>query len=191
MTTIVNGQCSTFGIHRIIFTAYSLAVVGVIPPVILGVFGYLTYRNIRQAHNRIQPVINNEINANNSLRRRDRELWTMIISETFVYILTASLFPITLAQMLITQNLLTNKSVQYLQIESFLFFIATLLLFINRATPFYVYLIVSKPFRRNFVQLIIKFYRKLTRQQQQQQREQPVQIVDRTHQASRIQDTRV
>jgi ABC-type methionine transport system permease subunit len=113
----------------------------------------------------------------------------MIISETFVYILTASFLPIFIAQMLITQNLLTNKSVQYLQIESFLYFIATLLVGINRATPFYIYLIVSKPFRRNFVQLFIKFYRKLTRQQQQQQ--QPVQIVDRTHQASRIQDTRV
>jgi hypothetical protein len=150
----------------------------------LGVFGYLAYRNMRQAHNRIQPVINNEINTNNYLRRRDRDLWTMAISEALFYVLTASFFPINLIQMLISQNLIPNKSVQYLQIQSFLFFIIIFLVLINHASPFYIYLIVSKPFRRNFKQLIIRFYQKLTRQQ-------PALIVARRHQTSTVGDTPV
>jgi hypothetical protein len=167
ITTIVNGQCNTFGIDGIIVSAYIVVFIGFLPPVTLGVFGYLAYRNMRQAHNRIQPVINNEINTNNSMRRRDRELWVMVMSEVLVYILTASFFAIDFTQMLIGQNIIPHQSVQYSQIQSFLFFISNLLLFINRSSPFYIYLIVSKSFRRHFIQF------------------------GRTHQASTIRDTRV
>ncbi len=94
-----------------------------------------SYRNMRQAHNRIQPVPNNQININNTMGRRDRELWVMVISEVLVYILTASFYPITVIEMLISQNIISNKSVQYLQIESFLSFIGLFVLFINCALP--------------------------------------------------------
>jgi hypothetical protein len=90
---------------------------------------------MRQAHNRIQPVPNNQININNTMGRRDRELWVMVISEVLVYILTASFYPITVIEMLISQNIISNKSVQYLQIESFLSFIGLFVLFINCALP--------------------------------------------------------
>ncbi len=186
ISTIVNGKCHTFGTDGIITSVYLVVFIGFLPPIILGVFGYLAYRNMRQVHNRIQPVINNQINANNFAKRRDRELWIMVISEALVYILTASLFPISLTEMLISQNIIPNKSIQYLQIESFLLFISSWLLFINRATPFYICLIVSKQFRQNFKQLIIRFYQKLTRQQPQ-----PVHIVGRTQQGSTIRDTAV
>jgi hypothetical protein len=186
MTTIVSGQCGTFGTYGIMMSVYLLVFIGFLPPIILGVFGYLAYRNMRQVYNRIHPVISNELNRNNPIGRRDRELWIMVISEALVYILTASFFPICLTEMLISQTIIPKKSVQYLQIEYFLLFITSWLLFINRATPFYICFIVSKQFRRNFKQLIIKIYQKLTRQQPQ-----PVQIVDRRHQASTIQDTLV
>jgi hypothetical protein len=186
ISTIANGRCGTLGTNAIIISVYLLVFIGFLPPIVLGVFGYLAYRNMRQVHNRIQPVINNEINTKNSIGRRDREMWTMVISEALVYILTASFFPIILTEMLISQNIIPNKSFQYLQIESFLLFIASWLLFINRATPFYICFIVSKQFRRNFKRLIIKFYQKLTRQQPQ-----PVQMVGRTHQASTMRDTYV
>jgi uncharacterized membrane protein len=185
MSTIVNGQCGTFGIYGTIVSAYLIVFIGLLPPVTLGVFGYLAYRNMRQAHNRIQPVINNEINTNNFMRRRDRELWTMVISEVLVYILTACFYPITLIEMLISQNIIPKKSIQYLQVESFLSFLGFFLLYINRALPFYIYLIVSKPFRRNFVQLFIKFYQKLRRQQQS------VEAVPRTDQQLTIRDAHV
>jgi hypothetical protein len=85
---------------------------------------------------------------------------------------------------MISQNIIPNKSVEYLQIESFFSFLGFFLLFMNRALPFYIYLIVSKPFRRNFIELIIKFYQKVRRQEPQ-----PVQIVGRTHQASTMRNT--
>jgi hypothetical protein len=118
------------------------------------------------------------------MRRRDRELWVMVISEVLVYIITVVFYPISVIEMMISQNIIPNKSVEYLQIESLFYFLGFFLLLMNRALPFYIYLIVSKQFRRNFIQLIIKFYQKVTRQQSQ-----PVQIVGRTHQASTMRDT--
>jgi hypothetical protein len=184
ITTVVNGKCGTYGIYGTITSVYSIIFIGLVPIMILCIFGYLAYRNTRQAHNRIQPVLNNQININNPMRRRDRELWVMVISEVLVYIITVIFYPITVIEVLISQNIIPNKSVEYLQIESFLFFLGFFLLFMNRALPFYIYLIVSKRFRRNFIQLIIKFHQKRRREEPQ-----PVQIVGRTHQASAMRDT--
>jgi hypothetical protein len=85
--------------------------------------------------------------------------------------------------MLISEYVIPNKSFQYLQIEIFIVNIAVFLLFVNSAAPFYTYLISSKSFRRDFKQLIINSYRKLTRQT-------PVEIVARTGRRLKQQETR-
>ena len=64
-------------------------------------------------------------------------------------------------EIVITQYVMPNKSFQYFQIEIFISNIATFLLSINSAAPFYTYLIASKSFRQDFKQLIINSYRKL------------------------------
>ena len=65
---------------------------------------------------------------------------------------------------MVSEYILPNKSLQYSQIEIFILNISFFLLFINNAAPFYTYLIVSKPFRHDFKQLIMNVYRKLRRQ---------------------------
>jgi hypothetical protein len=184
MQTVVNGQCVRIGIYSTIYTFYAILFVGSMPPIILGIFGYLTYRNMRQMHLRVQPVTSNTTNGNNSIQRRDRDLLILVISEVFVYITTATLFPLILLEMMISKYLISNKSVQYSQIEGFILTIAYLLLFINSAAPFYTYLIASKAFSRDFKQLIRNSYRKLTRQQ-------IILPVTSINQASTKRDTRV
>jgi hypothetical protein len=164
MTTIINGQCGTFGIYAKIYTIYVLIFVGLIPPIISGIFGCLTYRNMRQRHIRIQPVVQNTNNANISIRRQDRDLLIIVIAEVFVYIITNTPYPLILLEMMISQYIIPNKSVQYSQIESFILTIAFLSIFVNYAAPFYIYLISSKSFRRDFKKLIINIYQKLRRQ---------------------------
>jgi len=66
--------------------------------------------------------------------------------------------------MMISGYVISNKSSQYIQIEYFILNIAYLLLFVNAAIPFYIYLISAKSFRRDLKQLIINVYRKLRRQ---------------------------
>ncbi|CAF3136025.1 unnamed protein product [Rotaria sp. Silwood2] len=129
MTTIINGQCGQFGIYSTIFTVYVIIFVGLIPPIILSLFGYLTYHNMRQRLLRIQSVVGNAIHANISIhRRRDRELLIIVIYEIFIYVITATPYPFILLEMMISRYMISNKSVQYLQIESFILSICILII---------------------------------------------------------------
>jgi hypothetical protein len=134
---------------------------------------------------RVQPVGQNTINVNNNIHRRDRDLLIIVIAEVIVYVVTTALFPLIQSEMLVTQYVLPNKSFQYVQIEIFILNIAVFLLAVNSAAPFYTYLISSKSFRRDFKQLIINSYWKLTGQTP------VVQIVDRTDQGLTQRSTRV
>jgi hypothetical protein len=78
--------------------------------------------------------------------------------------------------MMISGYAMPNKSFQYFQTEIFVLNIAYALLSINSAAPFYTYLISSKSFRRNFKQLIINIYCKLTGQTPVE----PISTTDRT-----------
>jgi len=161
--TVVNGECGAFGIYSTIYSVYAIIFVGLIPTIISGIFGYLTYHNMRQRHVRIQPVVQNPNDANISIQRRGQALLIIVIAEVVTYVITTAVFPLIELEMIISQYLIPNKSSQYLQIESFILNIAHLLLFINSAAPFYTYLISSKSFRRDFKQLIINDYQKLRR----------------------------
>jgi hypothetical protein len=130
----------------------------------MGIFAYLTYRNMRQMRIRVQPIIHNRIDTNHSIRRLDRDLLIIVISEVLVYVITTTLFPLILLEMLISQYVISNKTMQYSQIEIFIVNIALVLLTLNDSVSFYIYLISSKSFRRDFKQLTINGYRKLTRQ---------------------------
>jgi len=164
MTIVINGQCIPTGVYSIIYSVYTIIFVGLIPSITSAIFGYLTYRNMRQMQIRVQPVAHNTINGNISIQRRDRDLLIIVIAEVFVYIVTTALFPLIQLELMISQYVIPEKSFQYLQIEILILNSAVFLLLINSAAPFYTYLIASKSFRRDFRQLIIQIYWKLRRQ---------------------------
>jgi hypothetical protein len=174
MRTVINGQCVLFGIYSIIYTFYAIIFVSAIPIILLCIFGYLTYRNVRRTKLRVQPIINNRVQANNPIRRQDRDLLIIVISEVLLFIIATMPFPLILLETVISKYTITNKSVQYSQIEGFILTITYLLLFANSAMPFYIYLISSKSFRRDFKQLIINASRKL-------RREPTISVVTRIH----------
>ncbi|CAF1182333.1 unnamed protein product [Adineta steineri] len=163
-TTIINAQCGTFGVYATIYSIFTIIVIGSTPPIVMSICGYLTYRNMRHIRVRIQPAVNNTNEGNVNIRQRDRDLLTIVMYEIFIYILTASIYPILFIETIITNNTISSKSAQHLQIESFLLFMAYLLLSVNSAAACYIYLVLSKSFRRDFKQLFIYIYRKLTRQ---------------------------
>jgi hypothetical protein len=139
---------------------------------------------MKQLQMRVHPGVQHTVSMNASVQRKDRDLLIIVIAEVVVYFLTTALFPFILIEMLISEYVMPNKSFQYLQIEIFIVNIAVFLLFINTAAPFYTYLISSKSFRRDFKQLIIKSYLKLTRQT-------PAENVSRTDRTVTQRETRV
>jgi hypothetical protein len=184
MTSIVNGQCISSGVFSVIYSVDSILFIGFIPTIISAIFGYSTYRNMRQLKNRIQPVAQNTINANVTIQRRDHDLLIIVIAEIFVYVFTTALFPLIQLEMMISKYAMPNKSSQYFQIEIFVLNIAYFLLSINSAAPFYTYIISSKSFRRDFKRLIINTYWKLTNQT-------PVETISRADRTLTQRETRV
>ena len=158
MRTVINGRCGASGIYSTIF---AFLFVSLFPILVSAIFGYLTYRNMRYMQNRVQPATHN---TNNSLQRRDRDLLIIVTAEITTYVVTTTLYPVILLETILSQNVLSNKSVLYSQIESFILSIAYLLLFFNSAVPFYTYLIASKSFRRDSKKFIRNMYHKITRQ---------------------------
>jgi hypothetical protein len=164
MQRIINGKCVQVGIYSTIYRAYLIVFVGSLPTITMVIFGYLTYRNMKTLRVRVQPIGHDRIVVNNTIRRLDRDLLIIVISELLVYVGTTGLFSLTLLEMMISGYVRPNKSVQYLQIEIFIVTIAAFLLYVNSGIPFYIYLVSSKSFCRDFKQLIINGYRKLRRQ---------------------------
>ncbi|CAF1211374.1 unnamed protein product [Adineta steineri] len=164
MQTIINGQCVRPGIYLPIYTFYAILFIATGPTIILSIFGYLAYRNMRKMQVRIQPIVNHTMDQTHFIRRKDRDLLIIVIAEVFVYLILTMLLPIILIEMTISQYVIQNKSIQYLQTEIFINNFAIFLLYVICAIPFYIYLISSKAFRRDFKQLIINAYQKLTKQ---------------------------
>jgi predicted permease len=139
---------------------------------------------MRQMLNRVQPVVQNTVNANIAIQRRDRDLLIIVLAEVIMYVITTLLLPLIQLEMMITGYVIPNRSSQYSQIEYFILSIAYFLLSVNSAAPFYTYLVSSKSFRRDFNHLIINGYRKLSGQP-------PVEAFSRTNRTLVQQETRI
>lgn len=163
-SSISNGQCTRAGIYGTIFTFYAILLVGLIPSVILSIFGFLTYGNMKHLRSRIQPTGPGDAHAAPNIQRRDRDLLILVIAEVIVYVITTALFPIVLLETLISNYILEKKSFYYFIAEIFALNISFYLLYIFSAAPFYIYMVASTSFRRDWLQLIVFGYRKLMRQ---------------------------
>jgi len=164
MTTISNGQCIPSGVYSAILSIYIIISIALFPPITSGIFSYLTYRNMRQRNLRVQAFKHNTNDVNIPIRRRDRDLLILVISELILYAVTTIPYPLIFSETIISRYIIPNKSVQYSQIEALIFTIVYLLVNVNHGASFYVYLVLSKSFRRDWKQLITNGYRKLGRQ---------------------------
>lgn len=184
LATISNGQCTRVGIYATLFSLYVVLFVGFIPSAILSIFACLTFRNMKQLRNRIQPSSQGSRHTNPTIQRRDRNLLILVIAEVIFYIITTAPFSVIQLEIMISQYVLGTKSVYISLPELFALNIATLLLYILSAAPFYIYMSASASFRRDFRQLIVFIYRKLTKQ--------PIDLsTHRTNETMTQRDTRV
>jgi hypothetical protein len=163
LTTIENSLCSQFGVYNLIYFVYTLIVVSFIPPLLMVVFGVRSYRNLRRLHARVQPL-NNVVAGNNGgpiVNRRDRELLSMVIVESAVYVSTNLLFPLISLEIGTTNYIGLQKSPLYRQIEFFLLNIGSVLIYFNNAVPFYTYLVASNTFRKDVKELFTELWHRL------------------------------
>ncbi|CAF2140122.1 unnamed protein product [Rotaria magnacalcarata] len=122
------------------------------PSILMTIFGYLAYRQVKQLGTRIRPSRNNQNRF--IVRRSDRELLLMIFTQVFIYVISTMLYFAITLEILITYSSNINKSIERIQIESFIMSFTLFLIHMNHAANFYIYVLVSNGFRHDFKKLI-------------------------------------
>jgi hypothetical protein len=162
MTTVKNGRCGYFDLYYTLNSVYVLIFVCLIPPIIMSIFGYLAFRNMKRSNTRVQPSGSGSVGI--IIQRHDRNLLVMVLAEVLVYFVTMSLYPVIICELAVTTSMGVIKSLQQIQIENFILFFAQFLIYINTSAPFYIYLVASKTFRNEFKKTVNTAWRCITRQ---------------------------
>ncbi|CAF0934314.1 unnamed protein product [Rotaria sp. Silwood1] len=163
---IESGRCvPQSGIYAKLFSAYSIIISGWSPPIVMAIFGFIAYRNLKKIRARVTPQnfsagFNNNYTDTSTRRtinnqvfsKRDQQLLLLLICEVLLYIFTNLLYSINITYSAITSNY--PKSIERIRIESFISYFSTpFLIIINNCAPFYLYLIVSSKFRQDVKKL--------------------------------------
>ncbi|CAF4431160.1 unnamed protein product [Rotaria socialis] len=148
------GSCRMDPSFSLSWAIYSVIVPGLLTPGLMIVFGGLAISNRRKLQNRL-----NTNRAN--IKKRECTLILMLFSEVMVYVSSTCLFPaITLYQFL-TEGL--PQTTESLQIRAFLgYFSNTFLVYIYPAAGFYIYITVSRVYRKECKRILLHLYMRLT-----------------------------
>jgi hypothetical protein len=150
---IQRGVCGMFGLYKLIYTIYQTMMSGILPPILMSTFSTLTIRSLHHQHV-------NQVRA----RQRDRDFMRMVVAEVIVNIFTSIPYSCNLVYGVIT-NTIAGKSAQRLEIESFVTFLTQFIIYLLSVAPFYLFILTSKPFRTEFIKLLVKCWNKIMRQQ--------------------------
>jgi hypothetical protein len=108
----------------------------------MGVFGFLAVHSIRQRQA-----------AHINVKRSDRDLMRMLVAQIIIHITTSIPYSAYLLYGTATFYVV-NKSPERLAIESFLNFLSQLIIQFIFVSPFYLFILSSKSFRRDFMKLV-------------------------------------
>jgi hypothetical protein len=163
LLSIMNGRCGAYGPFLIFYSIFDVLFTWFFPCAGMAAFGYMTYSNIKRLHTRVQPIRNDRgINhANGILRRRDRDLFIMVLTEVIAFFTLVTLYPCIVTEVSITNYITINKTPDRLKIEGFITFLSQFLLSVTNAMPFYVYLGASKAFRHDCKKFVTECWRRV------------------------------
>ncbi|UJR22182.1 hypothetical protein I4U23_025246 [Adineta vaga] len=144
------GRCSpSSGTYAFFYAIYSLIIIGILPLLLMIVFSTRAWYNLQRAHNRVLPE--NHQNQNIHMRKRDRDLLKMLSGEVFLYCLTTIPYPINQIYSVSTSSMIEYKDPIRLAIESLIgYIISPFLNFMYCCAQFYIYMICSHKFRKEF-----------------------------------------
>ncbi|CAF1418738.1 unnamed protein product [Adineta steineri] len=143
-----NSVCGMFGVYKLFFSIYQIIFVAVLPPILMSIFSALTIHSLHRQHA-----------TQVRFRQRDRYLLRMVISEVLINILTTIPYSSNLIYSIIA-SYVVNKSAQRLEIESFINFFTQFIVYLMSVVPFYLFIATSKPFRYEFINIIVTCWSK-------------------------------
>jgi hypothetical protein len=145
------------GTYTLFITYYSLFIVGILPPLLMAIFGFLTLKNIRQVRHAMQPSQASTINTTvvgrtYTVQSKDRQLIYMLLMEIIVYII--SRFPSTVFLIYQQITLYQTKSPEQTSAEQMIAIITYFVGFIDSSINCYTNILVSKNFRAELKRIL-------------------------------------
>ncbi|CAF0968465.1 unnamed protein product [Adineta ricciae] len=150
-------RCATFGVFGLWFSAYQIFLFGLVFPSLMIILSILILKNLKNIRGSVRP----QEQADNTQRhqllsRRDMNLLKLTFAEVISCFVLSFLYPINALYGVIASNV-PNKSKERIQIEGFMtFFAQVFLLYLNYCITFYLYVIISKPFRQEIKRVIFR-----------------------------------
>lgn len=157
LRSLDNGTCGgKEGLPSIILSVYIAIAVGIVPLLCMIIFGLLMAKNLKNIRTRVRPSVNLGP-AIHHARKRDRDMFKMLLVEIICYITTTAPLAVNLIYQSATQTAM--KSIEQQRIESFITYLTgAFLLYFNNSLSFWTYIITSRSFRLEFKNLLIKCY---------------------------------
>lgn len=158
---IQNGTCSfQNGTYSLFFSIYLLIESGIIPPVMILLFGLLTLNNIRQSRRRTNPISTSAAVVivqrvkSTRLAKKDLHFSKMLFNQICLMTILNLINPCYLLYRTTTMN--DIKTPLRLKTETSIDNISYLLIYLEFALTFFVYTLTSSLFRRELNNLICK-----------------------------------
>ena len=142
-------------VYNIFFSFFMLIFYSLFPPILMSIIGFLTLNNIRKSRRHINP----SINQTGQRRDKNQLLKSLSIQIIILIILTTphSCYWVYMALTTSQNSMKTNIIRAY---EAFILHIVRLLLYVNYGSSFYIQMIISKTFRKEFCKVIINIKRR-------------------------------
>ena len=153
---INNGSCEPqSGAYGVFFSIYISIDSGILPVLLLLIFGLLTVNNVHKTRKRIEPVTGtNEIRSTQTgkMSKKDVQLHRMLANQIFLFIILNVPNPCYLLYRVFTINAVRSPFRRTL--ETFLSNMSYVLVYLGFSLTFVNFIISSDIFRREFLQLI-------------------------------------
>ena len=137
----------------LIYSIYLLIFAGILPPVFMTISSLFILYNLKKLRVRVRPMGK----KTGLMRKRDRDYIRMLLVEILIYITTT--LPYSVVAFYITVLEIQAGYHEHDPSQLFLSYITrSFLLYLNNALPFWIYILMSKSFRNEFKELIIKWF---------------------------------
>jgi len=148
ITELNNGVCAMNDSYKLMYAIYQLIFASILPPLLMSIFSILTIRSLRERHlTQLQA------------KRRDRDLICMVFAQVIMTICACIPYSMYLMYEAVTYYIV-DKSKQRIELEAFLGFVAQFIIYLISVTSFYIFILTSKRFRTEFIDMITKYWYK-------------------------------
>ena len=164
--TVKEKTCIFEGYIELYNCIYGIVLVGIIPPGLMFLFSMLIFHNLklrqqrqRQIHPFIIQITQTRRNPSNPLRKKDQQVLAMLLVQVLAYI--ASSTPYTITLLYVVLKLQKESMLDQPQADPtmlFILFITDLLRFVCPFASFYLFVLVSRLYRKEIICILSRIY---------------------------------